>query len=144
MKASNCRDYRIQYRTCKHSNFLVDGSRISLAEKDKFVDRLEQELEQNFLRYCDPLQPLHYLCMLAARSALTAMRLRSHHPRQYSDKGASLPQEEKDMLFRLALKIIQYDNLLHSSDMVQIFRWHIKVSDSNFSSPLIDVSSIQL
>jgi len=40
------------------------------------------------------------------------------------------------MLFRLALKVIQYDNLLHSSDIMQAFRWHIKVSDSNFSSHL--------
>lgn len=69
--------------------------------------------------------------MLAARSAVTSIRLRSHHPRQYSDKGASLPKEEKDMLFRLALKIIQYDNLLHSSNVMQVFRWHIKVRDSN-------------
>jgi len=73
--------------------------------------------------------------MLAARSAVTGMRLRCHHPRQYSDKGASLPQEEKEMLFRLALKIIQYDNLLHSSETMQHFRWHVKVSASVMSSP---------
>jgi len=75
--------------------------------------------------------------MIAARNAIAAMRLRSHHPRQYSDKGASLPQEEKDMLFQLALKIVQYDNLIHSSDIMQRFRWHIKVSESSTSSPLI-------
>lgn len=80
--------------------------------------------------------------MLAARSAVTGMRLRSHHPRQYSDKGASLPQEEKDMLFRLALKIIQYDNLLHSTDIMQCFRWHIKVSDSIISSLFFFFKSI--
>lgn len=99
----------------------------SVPDKDKFIDMLQQKLEQSIVRYCDPIEPLHHLCMLAARSAIAGMRLRGHHPRQYSDLGASLPQEEKDLLFQLGLKVTQYDNLIHSTPSLKGFRWHINV-----------------
>lgn len=100
---------------------------VSIPDKDKFIDQLQQRLEQGFVRYCDPIEPLHYLCMLAARSAIAGMRLRGHHPRQYSDRGASLPQEERDLLFSLGLKVTQYDNLVHSTPALRGFRWHLFV-----------------
>lgn len=107
--------------------FAAIGLCHSVPDKDRFIDTLQQRLEQNIVRYCDPIEPLHYLCMLAARCAIAGMRLRGHHPRQYSDKGASLPQEEKELLFQLGLKVVQYDNLVHSTESLKGFRWHIKV-----------------
>jgi hypothetical protein len=64
---------------------------------------------------------------IAARAALCGMRLRAHHPRQYADGGASLPQSEKDMLFDLSLQIMQYDSLAHASKGLQGYLWHVIV-----------------
>ncbi|KAF1992178.1 hypothetical protein K402DRAFT_366189 [Aulographum hederae CBS 113979] len=98
-----------------------------MADRDHQINELEQKLEQNFIRYCDPLVPLHFLSAIAARSAVAGMRLRAHHPRQYNDNGASLPQEEKDMLFTLSLRIVEYDNLSHSTQATKRFLWHVRV-----------------
>jgi hypothetical protein len=98
-----------------------------LAEKDKAIDELNQTLEQKFLRFCDPLNPLHILTSIAARAALCGMRLRAHHPRQYADGGASLSQSEKDMLFSLSQKILQYDNLVYINKNLHRYVWHVRV-----------------
>jgi hypothetical protein len=97
----------------------------SVEEKDKVIDELLQTVEEKFLRYCDPLNPLHILTSIAARSAQCGMRLRAHHPRQYPDGGASLPQKEKDMLFSLSAKIMQYYSLVHSTPALQRYEWHV-------------------
>ena len=120
------RRHRKQIRDSYEGKVNYCGQPSSIKDKDSFIDGLQQKLEQGYVRYCDPIEPLHYLCMLAARSAVSGMRLRGHHPRQYSDHGASLPQEEKDLLFDLGLKVIQYDNLIHSTPSLRIFRWHIR------------------
>lgn len=105
----------------------VDNSPFSMAKKDETIDGLEQTLQQKFLKYCDPLIPLHNLTAIAARAAVCGMRLRAHHPRQYADGGASMSQPEKDKLFTLSLKIMQYDTLVHATPSLHKFLWHVRV-----------------
>jgi hypothetical protein len=105
----------------------LGSSDTPLGEKDKAIDDLKQTLEQKFLRFCDPLNPLHNLTSIAARAALCGMRLRAHHPRQYTDGGANFPQSEKDMLFGLSQKILQYDSLVYSNKSLHRYVWHVRV-----------------
>ncbi|KAI9647102.1 hypothetical protein NHQ30_005104 [Ciborinia camelliae] len=102
------------------------GSNI-IAEKDKTIDELETRLQDKYLQYCDPSIPLHLLSIYVARSVICNMRLTAHHPRQYPDKGASMPQKERDMLFNESLKMLEYDGLGHSEKLVQRYLWHIHV-----------------
>ncbi|KZF26349.1 hypothetical protein L228DRAFT_10495 [Xylona heveae TC161] len=101
---------------------------VSLAEKDKELDDLERNLDQKYLRFCEPLIPLHYMSSTMMSTALSKMRLVAHHPRQYMDGGASLPQEERDMLFRNALQVIESDNLVMSTKSLQRYRWHVQMN----------------
>lgn len=110
-----------------HPSHGVDNSAMSMAKKDETIDGFEQVLQQKFLKYCDPLIPLHNLTAIAARAAVCGMRLRAHHPRQYSDGGASMSQSEKDTLFSLSLKIMQYDTLVHATPTLHKFLWHVRV-----------------
>jgi hypothetical protein len=103
----------------------LSSNSVPLAEKDQLLDELESTLETKFLRYCDPLIPLHMLSATVARTAICKMRLVAHHPRQYPDNGASMPQEEKDMLFATSLKMIEYENLGQSMKSMKRFLWHI-------------------
>ncbi|KAK9352189.1 fungal-specific transcription factor domain-containing protein [Lipomyces doorenjongii] len=100
---------------------------VSMQVKDKAINELENRLEQKYLRYCDTSIPLHLLSSLLARTAVCQMRLKAHHPRQYPDKGANMPQSEKDMLFSTSLKMIEYDNLTHASKCIQGYLWHVNV-----------------
>ena len=102
----------------------LTNTEISMMERDQTINELQEILESKFLRFCDPLIPLHFLTGALARSALSTMRFKVHHPRGRA--GQKLPPEELDMLFTSSLRIIEYDNLGHSTPSVQRFLWHIK------------------
>lgn len=100
---------------------------LTIAEKDKIIDELENKLQTNYLRFCDPINRLHNLTALAARAAVAGMRLRAHHPRQYSDEGKTAPQSERDLCFSLSMKILKYDILCHAQKELQGYIWHTRV-----------------
>jgi hypothetical protein len=99
---------------------------MSFAEKDKAIVDLEAILEEKYLRYCDPIIPLHFLSGILARSAVIILRIKSRHPRQALDKDASLSQEEKDKLFADSLKYLEYENVGHTSRITERFHWHTR------------------
>ncbi|KAF2092287.1 hypothetical protein K490DRAFT_4184, partial [Saccharata proteae CBS 121410] len=102
-----------------------EHSSTTVAEKDAKTVELEQLLHDKILRYVDTSIPLHLLSLIVAQSAVNAFKLRAHHPRLYPDKGASLPQSEKDFLFSTALKIVELDNMAHSEPSIAKFLWHM-------------------
>lgn len=97
----------------------------TIAEKDQAIDEIEQRLEEKYLRHCDPQITLHFLTKMFSRTAVYRMRLTAHHPRHYPDKGASMPQEEKDLLCRLSLNMIENDNLTHRNRSADKFAWFV-------------------
>lgn len=99
---------------------------LSLAEQDRIVDELEKRIEQRFLRYCDPINPLHVMVTVVSRAALSSMRLRLHHPSRAQAGGQQLDPHEKNLLFRFSLKGLQYDNLILNTPSLRGFFWHTK------------------
>lgn len=73
----------------------LSSSSMSLAEKDKAINELENYMEENFLGHCDKSIPLHMATTLMARSAIYYTKLVAHHPRQYQDPSVRIPQAEK-------------------------------------------------
>ena len=98
----------------------------SPSSKDKIIDELEALLENKFLRYCDRSIPLHFLCLVVARSIITKMRLSAHHPRYRKADRAAMPNE-RDRLFNLSLETIEYDTLVHSTKSLKRYLWHVRV-----------------
>ena len=92
--------------------------------KDEDIDKFEQLLESKYLRFCDAVYPLHFLTSIVGRAALTTIRLIAHHPSQYADGGATMSQEEKEMLFLLSMKLLRYDQLIRSSSALEKYLWH--------------------
>lgn len=92
-------------------------------KKERMIDKIEQQVELDLLRYCDPLDPVHYLTTFVARLIVTKMKFAALHPRRQAE-GAVISQQLKDQLFRLALRVIQYDNAAHGEKMMQRFLWH--------------------
>jgi len=108
----------------KHSSSSIA---MLLVERDKTIDELERVLQRKFLRFCDPMIPLHVLVAGVARCAICKFRLIAHHPRQYSEGLKTMPQREKDMLFFNCLKMVEEANIIHSNKSTQRFLWHVKV-----------------
>lgn len=108
----------------KHGGWHVTPNPEVIPEKDKAIDELEKRFDEKFIRFCDPSIPLHLLAIYVAKSVICTMRIMAHHPRQYPDKGASMPQKEKDMLFSESLKELEYNSLGHTTKCIQGFLWH--------------------
>lgn len=123
-------------RFMQHSNSsdAFDGGKHSsssiaalLVERDKTIDELERVFERKFLRFCDPMIPLHVIIAAVARCAICKLRVVAHHPRQYSEGLKTMPQREKDMLFANCLKMVEEVNIVHSNKSTQRYLWHVKV-----------------
>lgn len=96
----------------------------TMEEKGKLIDQLEASIEEKFLRYCDPLVPLHLISTIIARSALCILRTLAHHPRLRREGDAFLTDEEKDIRFTNSLKALEYDNLAQATASTRHFLWH--------------------
>jgi len=94
------------------------------SDREGAIEELEKLLEDNYLRYCDPVLPLHLLSIIMARSAILVLWLRARHPRQSPDKGASMTEEERETLFAKSLKYLEYESIGHSSQIARRFLWH--------------------
>jgi hypothetical protein len=112
----------VAFDGCWHE---LSSSQIPLNAKDKAIEDLEELLERKYLKYCDASIPLHFISANRARSTICKIRHVAHHPRLLPDRGAHLPQDEKDKFFSWSLKMIEDGNLLHSNKGAQKFAWHI-------------------
>lgn len=92
-------------------------------EADKVISAAESEVEENFIRYCDVVDPLHFLTIGLARSGLTAMRLRVRLPRI---RDPSTTNEERKEAFNLAQKTLGIDAAVHAHSDISKFQWHIR------------------
>ncbi|KAJ5377662.1 uncharacterized protein N7496_005071 [Penicillium cataractarum] len=103
----------------------LSSSTLSLSEKDRCIDELEDIMEQKFLKYCDQSIPLHLATTMMVRSSSHYTRLMAHHPRHYHDSGARIPQSEKDVIFGHCLKMAEYADYAQTNPDVQRFSWHM-------------------
>lgn len=97
----------------------------TIAQKNKGIDEFEKLLQDKFIKYCDPLVPLEFFVCAVARCAIAQMRLVANHPRNMDKSPSSNPLLDRDALFELSIKVIEYTGLLFSSKFMQRYMWHI-------------------
>lgn len=108
----------------RHGSTFQDPA-VPVQEKDKLIDQFEAHMDENYLKHLDPAIPLHLMAEGGVRSATCKMRLMAHHPSQYPDRGKSIPQSERDILFQVSVKMVEYDVLGKSTKTLDNFSWHI-------------------
>ncbi|KAL2016646.1 hypothetical protein VTK56DRAFT_3226 [Thermocarpiscus australiensis] len=79
-------------------------------------------MENYYLKHCDPKIPLHYFTLLMTRQALCKLRVIDFLCR--TSNTENVDRKERDSHFMEALRTVEYDNLLQSSEMLQGFRWY--------------------
>ncbi|KAK4035352.1 fungal-specific transcription factor domain-containing protein [Parachaetomium inaequale] len=97
------------------------GQFTDLSEAEQVVDRAESEVEEKYIRYCDVVNPLHFLAICMARSGVTAMRLRIRLPKAM---GPVAPDTEIREVFQLAVKILDADAAVCGHTGLKKYRWH--------------------
>lgn len=105
----------------------LSQSGVPIADKDKAIDEFEDLLKRKFLNYCDESIPSHLMAAYLSRAVICTMRFIAHNPDQYEDKGASMPQKEKNLLFDNCVKVISYQNMAFIIKGTQGFAWHVNM-----------------
>ena len=103
----------------------ITSSYLTVEEKDKLINQIEDLLERKYVRYCDLSDPLHFFASILARSALCKMRLFAHNPRQFADRGIKLPQKDRDVIWTNGMKLLEYGNIMHSNPTMKKFTWQV-------------------
>ncbi|MCJ1353222.1 MAG: hypothetical protein MMC33_003207 [Icmadophila ericetorum] len=98
-------------------------------EKDAWIDEFESSLEEKFLKYCDPSEPLHMMASMMARITckIKSMQIKAHRPRRYANKR-DIPDSERQFLWTTSMSLIEADNMAHSYRSLQKFKWHTDVN----------------
>lgn len=109
------------------------GDCLLLTDKDRAIDELAQYLESKYLKYCDPMVPLHLLLSKFTHTALSRMRFTAHHPRHLVDKEPEAAQKEKEFILRLGLQLIENDITVQSAKGMDRYKWFVNM---NFQFPV--------
>ncbi|EME88077.1 uncharacterized protein MYCFIDRAFT_115525, partial [Pseudocercospora fijiensis CIRAD86] len=97
------------------------GSKSDL-DVEPIIKEAESKVEENYIRYCDIVNPLHFITISLARSAITAMRLRTRLPKL---RKQTVTDAERRDLFRLALRIMDTDAAACAQGSLKIYSWHV-------------------
>ncbi|OAA53275.1 Transcription factor [Cordyceps fumosorosea ARSEF 2679] len=114
-------------RTCIGAAFAKTGSaRFAEAQHaEAAIAEAEREVEERYLRYCDVVNPLHFLSAALARSGILAMRLRV---RLSKIRNETATDEDRREALRLALRILGTDDAVCAHEPAARFRWHTQRS----------------
>lgn len=87
------------------------------------INEAESEVQDKYIRYCDVINPLHFLTMGLARCGIAAMRLQVRLPKVRNNTATDV--ERRD-LFQLAYQILDTDAASFAHEGLKKFRWHVK------------------
>ena len=92
-------------------------------EVEPVISQAESEVEEKYIRYCDVVNPLHFLTVGLARSAITVMRLRIWLPKVRNQTATNAERRE---MFRLSQKILDTDTAAYAHPGVRKYLWHVR------------------
>lgn len=92
-------------------------------EAESVIKQAEGEVEENYIRYCDIVHPLHLLAMSLARSAITTMQLRIGLSKARHQNATDAERRE---IFRLSQKIMDTDIAASANTSLKRFRWLVR------------------
>jgi hypothetical protein len=107
----------------KPANGAGSGQSKDYQEAEIAIKNAENEVEEKYIRYCDIVNPLHFLTIGLARSGITYMRLRIRLPKIRNNTATDAERRE---MFQLAQKILDTDTAANSHAGLKRFRWHVK------------------
>lgn len=82
------------------------------------LENIEKMLEEDYLKFCDLENPLHFMTIWMTRGYLARCRLIKHHAR---DSGSS--ESQREAAISSALNMIECDTKILASPLVKKFHW---------------------
>ncbi|CAM1511928.1 Fc.00g094410.m01.CDS01 [Cosmosporella sp. VM-42] len=120
-------------RACIGKSFASTGKSMAGAGSRQFKDyeaaeamirKAESEVEEKYIRYCDIVNPLHFLTIALARCGINAMRMRIRIPKIRDQTATDADRRE---LFQLSQKIIDTDTAVYGhASLRRTYQWHVR------------------
>lgn len=117
-------------RSCIGKYFAKPGTGISgpwpfkdYIDAETTMKEAENEVEERYIRYCDVVNPLHFLTICQARTAIAAMRLRVRLPKIRNQTATDTERKE---ILEICQKIIDADTTACANASLRPFLWHIR------------------
>ncbi|KAJ5662482.1 uncharacterized protein N7477_010098 [Penicillium maclennaniae] len=112
----------------KHTNSVVspdtsigEGCRPTTRDLDQYCSYIESV----YLMGCDPKVPIQLFALMATRSALCKL-----HVVEFMCQGiptSSLSDDERDALFLTAIKMLEYDDVMFTTESLRGFLWYMQI-----------------
>jgi hypothetical protein len=102
----------------------MHSQKVPLADKDARIDEIERILSEQYLQYCDPLDPLHLLIQIGLRSYLLAARRGARQPALINAKISTMSARERHDFLKICKKSLEYYILSETTESLKGFRWH--------------------
>ena len=84
--------------------------------------KLEEMIENQYLKSCDPENPIHFMTMWSTRTYLAKCRLLEHHSR-YSSPAMRRTDAQHDVATSHALRMLECDTKTMTSPLTKGFLW---------------------
>ena len=108
----------------KNTDQLDDvAARSDQKTKEEFIKEIEEILEERYLSYCDPSQPLQLLTMLVARFSVNVVRFLTHHPRRWVSQEQT-PKSEQEYVWTTSIALLEQHDMIQSDRRLQGFAWY--------------------
>ncbi|KAI0376683.1 putative C6 transcription factor [Hypomontagnella monticulosa] len=102
-----------------------ESPEICPAESVELINQLESRLEERFLRYCDPSNPLHTFVSINVRSSICKMRIFAHK-KPPPDNSC---EKDREVVFTNAIKLLEYVSLVQGGHQgLERYKWAIGTS----------------
>ncbi|KAI4153039.1 MAG: hypothetical protein LQ340_002547 [Diploschistes diacapsis] len=92
-----------------------------LPEESELV-KLEKVIEDKYLKFCDPENPIHFLTIWTARAYLAKYRLMEYYTR-YSSSSVQQTEAQREAAVSYALSMLECDTKIMTSPLTKGFLW---------------------
>ena len=92
------------------------------APKGDELAKLEEMIEDQYLKSCDQENPIHFMTIWTTRAYLAKCRLLEHHSR-YSSPAVRRTEAQRDVATSHALRTLECDTKIMTSSLTKGFLW---------------------
>lgn len=98
--------------------------------EDSELDALERMVEDKYLKFCNPENPLHFMMICTTRTYIAKYRLVEHYSKLL-ESSSDVTERRRDFAVFYAMEMLEGDTKIMTSPLTKGFIWHV-----NFHFPL--------
>ena len=102
----------------------LTSAKVSMMEKDAWTEYIRKELVDNFLQYCEPVNPIHLYIQIGVQSFLLAAQRSAWQPLMANTRISDMSLGDRDNFLKNCTKTMDYYILVKTTPTLAHFRWY--------------------